>query len=437
MHFDPMTDPSRHPDSYWAATAMEPPTIPSFDGKVFADVGVIGSGFTGLSTALHCAERGLSVVVLDANEPGWGASGRNNGQVVAGLKHEPYEIERKYGKERGNRLIDAIGAGPDVVFGLIEKHGIACTATRNGILTAAHCDRAQTALQRRTDIWNARGVPLRMLDRQETEEKIGTTFYQAANFDPRGGSINPLGYARGLASAALKAGARIYKDAHVEKLSPDNGHWRVVTGSGIATVGKVVIGTNGYTDDLWPGLKCSVLPVRTPQLVSKPIGHNLAKTILPGRQTMSDTRSLTIGVRMHPDGRYHIAGGGGSTRGEIEKPFENLRQLTKILFPELSGIEWDYMWTGWMAMTPDRFPQLFELAPGVMAVLGYSGRGIAMSTLIGCEFAAWAKGEAAADDLAIPSSSFRTLPYYMLKDIIIAGAVQYYRAKDALDRQRA
>ena len=137
-----MSDPPGMPHSYWAATAAPCPPVPEFDGSEKAETVVIGAGYTGLSAALHLAEQGRSVLVLDANEPGWGASGRNNGQVVAALKHEPHEIEQRFGQERGAALIRAIGDGPDLVLGLIARYRIECAARRSGILTAAHSPQA-------------------------------------------------------------------------------------------------------------------------------------------------------------------------------------------------------------------------------------------------------------------------------------------------------
>ncbi|MFO1079182.1 MAG: FAD-binding oxidoreductase [Reyranellaceae bacterium] len=426
----PLDDPAATPPSYWAATAAAGPDVPVFAGDERADFVVVGAGYTGLSAALHLAERGLDVLVLDANEPGWGASGRNNGQVVAALKHEPHEIEERFGKQRGSELIRVVGQGPDLVFGLVERYGMDCDARRSGILTAAHSAASLSDLKRRVEVWVGRGAPLQILSRAELESRSGTDFYAGGCLDPRGGAINPLGYARGLAAAVMKNGGRIRRGAHVQRIVRDGDGWRLELAQGKVRAGKVILGTNAYTDDLWPGLKKTFLPGRTPQLVSRPLRDNVAKTILPDGQIMSDTRYLTVGVRMHADGRLHLGGGNGTSGADVPALYEPLARQAQLLFPQLGEVAWEYRWTGFMAMTPDRYPRLFELAPGVAAALGYSGRGICTATIMGRELARWAAGEAGIDELALPASTFRTLPYYALRGPLIDGAVVWHTVKD-------
>jgi len=435
----PMNDPARLPDSYWAATASAGVAVPDFDGGEKAETVVIGAGYTGLSAALHLAERGRSVLVLDAHEPGWGASGRNNGQVVAALKHEPHEIEARFGMERGSGLIRVVGNGPDLVFGLIERYRIDCAARRAGIITAAHSLAALSSLKRRVEIWKRRDVPLRMLSRAELEAASGTAAYAGGCIDPRGGAINPLAFARGLARAVVERGGAIRQKAHVRAVerAPARGtvsRWRVVTDRGSVDADKVIIGTNAYTGTFWPGLQRTFLPARTPQIVSQPLRDNLARSILPEGQIMSDTRCLTVGVRLHGDGRLHLGGGGGTAGAETDALFSNLAALARLLYPQLGDLQWQYRWTGFMAMTPDRYPRLFELAPGVAAALGYSGRGICMATILGRELARWAAEEAGIDDLELPASSFRTLPYYSVRGFIVNTAVRYYGIRDRANR---
>jgi glycine/D-amino acid oxidase-like deaminating enzyme len=431
----PLADPPGMPDSYWAATAATGPPVADFDGSEKAETVVIGAGYTGLSAALHLAEQGRSVLVLDAHEPGWGASGRNNGQVVAALKHEPHEIEQRFGQERGRALIRAIGDGPDLVLGLIARHRIDCAARRSGILTAAHSAKSLADLKHRVEIWNARGAPLQLLSRDEMEAASGTGAYAGGCLDPRGGAINPLGYARGLARAVIGLGGAIRQKAEVlsiKRAGTQQGgtQWRVMTARGNVDAEHVIIGTNAYTGAFWPGLKKTFLPSRTPQLVSRPLRDNVAKSILPGGQIMSDTRYLTVGVRMHEDGRLHLGGGNGTAGAENDALYAPLARHARLLFPQVGELDWQYRWSGFMAMTPDRYPRLFELAPGVAAALGYSGRGICTATILGAELARWAAGDAGIDELAMPASSFRTLPYYALRGIIVDSAVRYYSMRD-------
>ncbi len=428
----PMDDPGGMPDSYWAATSVPGPAIPPFDGSETADVVVIGAGYTGLSAALHLAEQGKSVLVLDAHEPGWGASGRNNGQVVAALKHEPHEIEERFGRERGGELIRVVGQGPDLVFGLIERYGMQCDARRTGIITAAHSAAGLSDLKRRVDVWVGRGAPLQMLSRTEIEHRSGTSFYAGGCIDPRGGSINPLGYARGLAGAVLSQGGNIRSGAHVRAVVRTGSRWTLRLDRGAIEADTVIIATNGYTGNFWPGLKKTFLPTRTPQVVSRPLSANQRRTILPDGQIMSDTRYLTVGVRMHPDGRLHLGGGGATSGADRDALYRELPRQGKLLFPHLGDLEWEYRWSGFMAMTPDRYPRLFELAPGVGAALGYSGRGICTATIMGRELARWAVGNAGIDELALPASTFRKLPYYALRGAIVEGVILFQTLRDRL-----
>jgi glycine/D-amino acid oxidase-like deaminating enzyme len=217
---------------------------------------------------------------------------------------------------------------------------------------------------------------------------------------------------------------------HQGRGAPGGARWRVRTTRGHVDAEQVIIGTNAYTGALWPGLKKTFLPSRTPQLVSRPLRDNVAKSILPGGQIMSDTRYLTVGVRMHEDGRLHLGGGNGTAGADSDALYAPLARQAHLLYPHLGELEWQYRWSGFMAMTPDRYPRLFELAPGIGAALGYSGRGICTATILGAELARWAAGEAGIDELAMPASSFRTLPYYALRGIIVESAVRYYSFRD-------
>lgn len=430
MGLHPLDDVNIPFISYWHESAPPLQDIPAFGGHLHADVVVVGAGFTGLSAALFLAEKGIDVVVVDANEPGWGASGRNNGQVVAALKHEPHEIEQRFGQERGSRLIQAIGNAPQLVFDLIEKYQMQCPFNRRGIITAAHSLPKLDALKRRNEAWAKRGVELQWLDHQQLAQRVGSDYYFGGTFDPRGGALNPLAYSRELAHAVLKNRGRIYKHAHVSAVRKEGSQWLAVLENGSVRADRVIIATNGYTDDLWPGLKRTVLPARTPQLVSEPLPEEIRQRILPGGETLSDTKARILGIRIHPDGRIHFGGGGASPGPDREQPYANIRRQSQAIFPFLGKLRWAYRWSGFVALTPDRYPRLFELAPGVTSVLGYSGRGLGAGTLMGQELAAWASGAAAIDDLALPLSRYQELPYYPLKNLAIDLALGYYAWQD-------
>src|SRR5271170_7425509 len=191
-------------------TAEPAMPLPALDGDGRADVVIVGGGFTGLSTALSLAEKGASVIVLEAREPGWGASGRNGGQVNPGLKHEPEEIEHHFGRDLGRRMVSLSGGAPDRVFALVRELQIRCEANQGGTIRAAFSKSSAKFLRRATMAWKDRGAPVELLEREAIARATGADRYLCGALDRRGGSLNPLGYARGLADAAIQAGAAIH-----------------------------------------------------------------------------------------------------------------------------------------------------------------------------------------------------------------------------------
>src|SRR5262249_46353774 len=303
MDYSPSEDPCPIRD-FSAPSAPPAPAGGPLDGSRRASVAIVGAGFTGLSTALHLAERGIAPLVLEAKEIGWGASSRNFGQVVPYFKHDQGHVLRHFGPETGERLIAAAGNAPDLGFGLIERHGIACTAVRNGLIFGAHSPAARESLAERTAFWQSRGAPVEMHDGPDAHAFIGSSFYAACSIDRRGGTINPVAYVRGLAAAALKAGAAISTGTPVTSLTRIGNEWRLATPRGEITADTVVLATNAYTENrLWPGLRQSIIPMRSYQLVSRPLGENVRRSILPRYQPLTDTRPLYSGVRLHPNGR--------------------------------------------------------------------------------------------------------------------------------------
>ena len=197
-------------DSLWTATANPTPDCPPLAEEIEADAAVVGGGFTGLSAALHLAEAGASVAVLEAETPGWGASGRNGGQVNPGLIEDPDVVTRAFGEKTGRRLVAMAGGAGTLVFSLIEKHDIQCDAVPVGWLRGAHDAKALAAARSRVEQWKLHGADLKLLSREEVSAMIGTDAYVGGVLDPRGGNVHPLNYALGLADAALRAGAGVF-----------------------------------------------------------------------------------------------------------------------------------------------------------------------------------------------------------------------------------
>ncbi len=434
MHH-PRADIASPPQAY-ARTAPPAPSRFVLHADHRTSVAIIGAGFTGLSAALHLAETGIDVTVLEAREIGWGASGRAFGQVVPYLKHDHTEILRHYGAERGARIIDAVAAGPDLVAGLVERLGIECELRRTGLIFAAHAPAGAKTLAARADYWQRRGAAVEMLDREATQTAIGSSAYSTALLDHRGVHLNPFAYARGLAIAAVNAGAKICEATPVRAINRVNGQWRLTAGSHTVSADAVIVATNAYTDSLWPGLARSIIPMRGHGVVSVPLSDNLRRSILPGGQALTDTRRLFSGVRVLTDGRLHASLDGPAVGKETAPNIRKLNARLTRLFPQLGPITWDESWSGFIAMTPDHFPRVHMLGPDLYSGLGYSGRGIAAATLIGAELAARVRGVPDAD-LVFPASDPRPIEWHRFARVPVNALLAWWRLRDALDDRSA
>lgn len=399
------------PDSLWAATAAPAPHCPPLVGEVSVDACVVGGGFTGLSTALYLAEAGLRVVLLEASEPGFGASGRNGGQVIPGLKLAPDAIIRRYGTEQGARIVELVSAAPDLVFRLVERHGIACQAQRSGWIRAAHAASALPALEALVAQWTARGAPVELLGRAKLARLLGTGVYAGGYLDHRGGQLQPLAFARGLAAAAIGAGASICARSPATRMAPVKGGWRVQTPGGEVRSEFVILATNAYTDGLWPGLARSVIPVFSYQIATRPLAADERQGVLPEGHCVSDTRRLLRYFRLDHTGRLVMGGRGSFVDAGDARLFEDLQDALRATFPGLRESAWEYRWAGKVALTADAVPHIHELAPGVYAALGYNGRGVALATATGRVLAALTSG-ACGGALAFPVTAMRALPLH-------------------------
>jgi glycine/D-amino acid oxidase-like deaminating enzyme len=397
------------PRSLYAATARPAPAESRLAGDVRAAVAIVGGGFTGLSTALHLAEAGVEAVVLEAAEVGWGASGRNGGQVNPGLKWEPDDIEATFGADLGGRMV-RLGAGaPDLVFALVARHAIDCEATRGGTIRAAVSPRSQPGVRAYATQWAARGAAVDHLDRAGVARLTGTDAYPSAAHDRRGGNVNPLGYARGLAEAALKAGARIFSGARALRLARDGSGWAVEMAGGQVRAERVVLATNGYTDGLWPGLERSVVPVYSAIVATAPLAPDLAARIMPARPVLYEMSATHAYYRMDAFGRF-LMGGRSVLRDTSDfADYRGLIAHAVRLFPDLAGAEWTHCWNGRIAATRDELPHVHEPAPGLHIGLGYNGRGVAMATAMGRMLARRAAGSS-AETLDLPVTKIAPIP---------------------------
>ena len=413
----------------WAATAPPAVATPALDGDVRADVCIVGGGYCGLVAALTLAEAGSRVVVLEAHEPGWGASGRNGGQVIPGLKHDPDTLMARLPGAAGERLVGFAGETADVVFGLIERHGMDVPWTRGGWVQAAHTAVGMREAEARAGQWARRGADVAVLDRAGVEAELGTGAYLGGWVDRRGGGIQPLAYARGLVRAALGAGAAIHGATRADAIGREGGGFAVRTAAGaVVRAERVLVCTNGYTGGLVPGLRRSVIAVNSFQIATEPLGGNVRRSILPEGQVSSDTRKLLLYFRLDHEGRLLMGG-----RGPFREPtgpgdWAHLERVVGQMFPQAAGVPIAYRWCGRLAVTRDYMPHVHEPAPGLLVDIGCMGRGVGLQSAMG---AALARHMLTGEALPVPVTRVSPIPLHGLQSLYVAAAIAWYRARDA------
>jgi glycine/D-amino acid oxidase-like deaminating enzyme len=411
-------------------TAEPAASTPPLDGDARADVAVVGGGFTGLSTALHAAEAGAKVVLLEAEEPGWGASGRNGGQVNPGLKPDPDVVERDHGVDLGRRMNALAGAAPAFVFDLIKRHAIRCDARQNGTVRAAVAGKHAAGIRISFEQQVRRGAPVEFLEGAAVARATGTDRYLAAMLDRRGGDLNPLSFARGLARAAMGAGAAVHGGTRVSRLTSAGGSWNLHTDRGAVIADHVVLATNGYTDDLWPRMRRTIVPLFGAIAASAKLPFEIAQAIMPGRSVLYESGAITVYYRIDTEQRLLIGGRGPMREVDAAAAIPHMPAYACKLWPILKGVEWPYAWGGRLAMTADHYPHVHEPARGVLVCVGYNGRGVAMATAMGAQLAR--RITSPAEPFDMPVTSMQTIPLHALWPIAVKAAIAHGRARDFL-----
>jgi len=302
----------RWPSSLWAAVTPQGPDLPELIGTLQADVIVIGAGFTGLSTALHLREAGVDVAVVEAAEPGWGASGRNNGQVIPTLSRpDPEDIIAKHGAV-GERFVAMLRDSASVLFDVVQKYKIEAEHEQSGWVQPVHSPGRIRIAERRVKQWSKFGAPVELLSREQTADMTGSDAWYGGFWNRTGGHVNPLALARGLARAALGLGARIYARSPAISFERRNDKWIVKTEKGEISGRALVMATNAYSGEfsksLVPEIATEVMPVLSWQMSTQPLSDNVRKTIIPGRQAVSDTHGELYFARY--DARHRLITGG-------------------------------------------------------------------------------------------------------------------------------
>lgn len=421
------------PPSLWAAVTPARPIAAPLEGEARADVAVIGAGFTGLATALALAGRGRSVVVLEAAEAGWGASGRNNGQVIPTMTGaEPDAMAVRFG-ETGERFAQLVADSADALFDLVRRENIVCEASQTGWFQPAHSPGRVKLSAARVEAWRRRGAPVRLLDARETAALMGSTDWYGGMLNESGGHLNPLAFARGLADAIVAKGVKLYERTPATRIEKAASGWTVVTAKGRVVADQVLLASNGYTDWFEPGLMPrvahSLIPVLSWQMATEPQPDALRAEILPGRQAMSDTHGDLRFFRWDARGRL-------VTGGALVVAWNGVTRLQRLvarrlagIFPKLGEPRFDYVWNGRIGMTRDRMPRFHQLGPGLWTWEACNGRGVALATALGSVFADALTG-ADPKMLPVPLTSVRPYPFHAVGRFVAPAMLAYYRWKD-------
>jgi glycine/D-amino acid oxidase-like deaminating enzyme len=419
------------PPSLYAATAVPPVATPALDADRNVSVAIVGGGLAGLSTALHLSEQGTETVVLEAQEPGWGASGNNGGQLNPGLKLDPDTIEAMFGTELGRRMIAFAYNTPVFTFELIRRLGIACEARQNGTLRAAYHDAHAAAVEATAEQCIRRGMPVSVLDRNALREATGTDRYLRAMLDRRGGDVQPLSYARGLARAALAAGAAIYGQTPATSLRREGGHWRIGTPRAVVRAEKVLIATNGFTDELWPDLSRTIVPLFSSITASEPLPDDVARQIMPTRSVLYESGHITVYYRVDASNRLLMGGRGPMHWISNPSAVAYLLRYAIRLWPALRGVGWTHGWNSRLAMTADHYPHVHEPGPGALVYLGCNGRGVALATAMGQQLAKRLIGGETAE-IDMPITSIKPIRFHSLWPLAVRSVVLQGRIRDRL-----
>jgi glycine/D-amino acid oxidase-like deaminating enzyme len=420
------------PPSLWAATAAPAPdTLPLPPGEHEVEAVVIGGGFTGLSTALALAERGAQVMLLEAAEVGWGASGRNNGQVIPTLSRaDPAAFIERFGKEKGEALARLVGGSAAYAFDLIRKHGIDCEAVQSGWVQPAHTlGRVDRISRVRVEQWRRVGMPAELLDRDEVAAITGSRYWYGGWRNPTGGHIDPLGFARGLARAAQRAGASVHTRSPVSSLERVGDAWRVQLRDARVIAKRIVVATNAYTGDAFGALSRSIVTVPSYQMATEPLPGHLREAILPANPAMSDTHGDLYFARK--DARGRIVTGGALVLGFDFADRLRLRigrRLAK-LWPQLHGVRFDFVWHGKLSMTRDGVPHFHKLGENAYAWIGCNGRAVALGAALGPVLADAVLGTPESA-LPVPITPIGRIPAHAIAQSVATFALLPYRWRD-------
>ncbi len=421
--------PGIHAPSWYAATANGARDYPALEGEMRCDVCVIGAGYSGLSAAIQLRKSGLSVVLLEANRVGWGASGRNGGQVGSGQRVGQRELEEMVGRDDARHLWTLAQEAKALVRRLIGEGGIDCDL-RPGVLDTIHRARFDRECREEVALLNERYgyADLSYVDADEVRALLGTRRYHSGMMDSGAAHLHPLNYAQGLARMADQLGVKIFERSLVTGRKGTT----VETERGTIKADQVILACNGYLGGLEQEVAAKVMPINNFILATEPLGSTRARGIINGGFAVADSKFVVNYFRMSADQRLLF--GGTETYGyRFPKDIAgNVRRSMLHIYPQLRDVKIDYAWGGTLAITMSRMPYFTRVAPDVLSVSGYSGHGVAIATLAGKLAAEAVAGDASGFDVftRIPAAKFPGGP--RLRSPLLALAMVWYGLRDRL-----
>ncbi len=421
-----------HIDSYYAATAHCIPEHRRLEDTIRCDVCVVGGGFTGVSAALHLSELGYDVVLLESQRVGWGASGRNGGQLGSGQRKDQDDLEGMLGKDHARRLWELAEESKKTAKDLIGKYNIRCDL-KAGILhpthKAAYVDGAHRYVDKlRVEYGyeHARAVPT-----AEMREMLGTEVYYGGWLDTDAGHLHPLNYVLGLARAAAGNGTRIFENSPVTRYT-NRSSVSVYTDKGTVDAKYMVIGCNGYLQGLEPAIVSKIMPINNFILATEPLGEERAHQLIRDDVAVADSKFVINYYRLSADQRLLFGGGENYTQSFPRDIKSFVRDYMLKIYPSLDSTRIDYAWGGTLAVTLNRMPHFGRLQGNVFYAQGYSGHGVALAGLAGKLIAEAIAGDAEKFDIlaTVPTPTFPGGRY--LRWPALALGMLYYSLRDRL-----
>ena len=423
-------DCADHTGSYYAATANEVTDFSPLHGERRADVCVIGAGFTGISTALSLVERGYKVRVVEANKIGWGASGRNGGQIIGGISGEKW-IAKHHGKDVEDIFGELRWAGHDIIRERVSKYGIQCDL-KWGYLDVAIKQRHLRDFQADYERLQNAGFPheIRMLSREETRETIGTDAYIGALLNMGNGHLHPLNLCIGEANAAVSLGVTIHEQSPVLDIAKGSKP-KVITRQGSVSADAVVIAGNAY-HALAPELRGIMFPVKSFIIATEPLSDDMVRTVNPRDLAVCDPNFVLKYYRLSADKRL-LFGGRINYFGEEPQIIKRaLRRKMAKIYPMLADVDIDYAWGGTIGVPINRVPQIGRIAPNIYYCQGYSGHGVNVTHIAGQVLADAVAGVVERFDLFAKVKPIVVPGAHALRKPMVALGILYYQIKDRL-----